>query len=587
MLKMRNMTPIFIWGIVIALGIIFTLGDTNLFSVLGTGPDNVGGVNGYSIGAEQYQNLIQSYTEYYNEQGAVIDDETQARLENDAWNSLVNQYIIDGMLKEIGIEITDEEIITTIESANPPEMVQQYFKDSSGVFRPEYIQQTILDPRYNDFWVYIENALRQQEREQKFNLFLRSSFVSSNLEVQKAIKREKISYDIRYIRVPYAEISDSLIQISEEMIATSYQNKNNQFNQEKRYLFDYVSFSIAPKKIDTVNTLDDFTTFYRPEFRKSTNDSLFFDINKSQAPYSIKTVRKRDIREEYGEVLTLENNEISEVIIIAGQFHLLKKLSSDDSIVTFLDFSRSLNIDETVDNQLRLADDFYIYAKGDGFDQETERENLPILQGTATEDNPFVVGLGNSYQVINFLDIANEGDISPPYRIRNQVVVLRLYRIQPEGVRPLDDVRSEVEGMVRNRVRKNMLIERLNSHNSSVANSSIEDWGQQLSRDIESLSINPIQNYAISSLGREPYLLGWLESMKEGQISPIIEGEFAAYILHLDKISIRLPEQDKKEQKKIIEKRIAGLKQQSFLNNWLDIVRSQADITDNRRYFIQ
>ena len=47
---------------------------------------------------------------------------------------MVSQKLIDEKIKELGIIVTDEEIINTIQGPNPPQIITQYFIDSTGNF---------------------------------------------------------------------------------------------------------------------------------------------------------------------------------------------------------------------------------------------------------------------------------------------------------------------------------------------------------------------------------------------------------------------------------------------------------------------
>ncbi|MCZ2444439.1 MAG: hypothetical protein LC101_11755 [Flavobacteriales bacterium] len=87
-----------------------------------------------------------------------------------------------------------------------------------------------------------------------------------------------------YVTVPFIEIADSTIKVTDEEI-NNYVNKHKeQYEQEKGKMISYVTFSQLPSNADSASTMNMLTALI-PEFAADTNVNAFLLSNSSTEEY--------------------------------------------------------------------------------------------------------------------------------------------------------------------------------------------------------------------------------------------------------------------------------------------------------------
>ncbi len=586
--KMRNSTASILWILIFSFGILWVLADTQVFDVMSTAPRSLGSVNGEPISLDEYNNRVNYYTEQYSQQtGGSLTPEMRTMYENQAWEDLVAAELIQQKMNEIGIAVTDNEILEMVTGENPAPFIRQRFQAEDGTIDRIALRAAIEAPENSEAWIMVEQQLRDSRRQEKMSNFISSGLKVNSLEVKNEFVRENSFADIRYLRFPYSEVSDDEITVSEEELRNYYQDNTEDFERSETYQFRYVSWDKTPTSSDTTNTVNEIEDL-RTAFANAENDSLFLQRYQSMVPYRNTYVDVNDIREEYQPVVDLPVGEVSEVVMIDGNPHVFKKIDrrGDEIKFSVLAFDVIADPIATIDRLAEQAGEFQFYASSEGFEQEAERRDLEIRESTATKDNPFIPGIGQSQQTMQALENLKSEQISEPIELNNQFVVIQMLERTPEGPRPFNQVRDQVENIVRNEKRKEMVYQQ------------VQELVQSNSGDLESLataSQKEIQNAeairssgnTIPGAGRELKVIGKIFGMETGEQSDPIQGENAVFIVEVTDISMADPTTMTDTQRQQIENR---LEQQKFiaLNQvFLDQLKEEADIEDNRSELLQ
>ena len=107
-----------------------------------TGKANQAGkINGKSIPFSQYDEVYKEYTENYrrNNPGAEVTSETELGLQEQAWNTVVDQTLLEEQFVKFGIGLQDQEVVEALDSPTPPLVIRQNFSDpatGSELFKP-------------------------------------------------------------------------------------------------------------------------------------------------------------------------------------------------------------------------------------------------------------------------------------------------------------------------------------------------------------------------------------------------------------------------------------------------------------------
>jgi len=163
--------------------------------------------------------------------------------------------------------------------------------------------------------------------------------------------------------------------------------------------------------------------------------------------------------------------------------------------------------------------------------------------------------------------------------------VVKLNEIIPEGPRPLEEVRNQVETLVINNKRK----EKITGQISDLAsqNADLESLAASADKEVQTVDGLSMNDEVISGAGREPKVIGAIFGLQEGEQSEIIEGSNAAFVIKvmnrqdasLDNLTV-----DKKEQ---IRRQLQQQKSSSFTQVWLEQLKEEATIEDYRASVLQ
>lgn len=582
MAKMRNSTPIILWVLIFSFGILWVLQDTQVFDALAGGPAYLGSVNGDNITHEEYNSRVSYYVDQYNQQSnAPMTSEMRSVYEEQAWEDLVAERLMAQKMDELGINVTDRELVEMITGDNPDPFIRQQFQDEDGNIDRIALRAAIEAPENQEVWMTIEQQLRQNRRQQKMSNFISSGLRVSSSEVERAYKKENSYADIRFVRFPYSEVGDDEIEITDREIQNYYDNNRNRFHREESYRFEYVSFDKTPTAEDTLRARQDVEEL-RNLFAETEDHAQFLEQYQSVTQFRDTFISLSEIRDEYQPVIDLEIGEVSDVYMIDGNPHIFKKVDERDDEIKFAVFSYQVTADPiaTVDRLAEEADEFSFFANEDGFQTEAETQGYEIRTGSATKGTPVVPGIGEARTLLNELERMGRGQISEGIELADQFVVVRLTEVIPAGPRPLSEVRAQIENRLRDQKRREIATERVRNFMQGVQ--SLEDLAEVSGKEIQTANNITLNGNSISGAGREPGVIGAVFGLEEGARSGVLEGNSAAFVVQVDELTIADPANMSSEDRNRIRQQLEQQKYSIFSGVWLDQMKQDATIRDNR-----
>jgi peptidylprolyl isomerase/peptidyl-prolyl cis-trans isomerase D len=270
----------------------------------------------------------------------------------------------------------------------------------------------------------------------------------------------------------------------------------------------------------------------------------------------------------------------------ANSYYIYQIVHRSNQEVRLAQFTRRIEADggETIRRQFDAAEDFREFAVLDGYTEEAERNGYIVATGFATVDVPFITGVGQSRLLLNELrDIEKANTILEPVELDDKILVIRVTEVIEEGVRPLEEVRAQIENTLRNEKRREITATRtrelLASNNTLEALAAAD--GKQVQ---EAASIRQIAN-TVPGAGREPALVGAAFGVQPNTVSGVIEGDNAAFvILVTNKVEADLSgiTSAYREQAR---QRLQQQKTQAFQEVWLERLKEEAEIEDYRRFY--
>ncbi|MBO6793011.1 MAG: SurA N-terminal domain-containing protein [Balneolaceae bacterium] len=582
MTKFRDNTGIILWILIGSFGLLWVIMDVYDPNVATMGPRDLGEVNGEPISLDEYNSRVQYYTNAYSQQsGAAMTPEIRAIYENQVWDELVSAKLLEQKMDELGITVTDSELLSMAYGDNPDPLIMQYFSRPDGTVDRFAIQNVLTDPTYSQEALAIEIQLRQKRRQEKLSNFITAGLQVTDQQVIEEFNKRNSFASVSYLRFPYSEVTDAEIEITDADVRTYYNENKELFKTEESYRAQFVTFSTLPTAEDSATIRKELEEL-REDFAAAENDSLFLIRNQSTTRYNNVFVQKDEIREDYAPVLDVEEGEVTGIINLGTSAAIIKNVEETRDEIKFAVMSLAFEaLPSTVDGAFEAADEFLYFATEESsFDEEANRSGLLIQEAFATKGNTFVSGVGSSQQVLNFLETSDEGDISDPIELATQFVIIRLTEVNEAGYRPMDEVRGQIETQVKNEKRKSITVEKVQA--MIAANGDLESLSAASGKDIQNVDGLAASAMVLTGAGREPKVIGSVFAMQANQLSPAIEGVNGAYVIYVNSISEPAPNTLDDATASSIRAELEQQINQKYLAVWLDQLKDDADIIDNR-----
>lgn len=262
-----------------------------------TGNDFAGGkigstiaeINGEPISREDFTQKLEQA------QRQVGPNFSSTQLVNRVYDQEIRSTILNQQFEKLGIDVESDQIVEFIKNTGYAQ--DPSFQDENGVFNPEVFKTTIADwketnPLLYDNWLEIEKQIMQSAKEQIYFNLIKAGTGATLSEGEFDYKLANDKVDLQYVRVPYASIPDSTIQVSKDEIAAYIKEHEDEFKQEKarniRFVFfeekasaddeNTVRSEVAALIEDRVDKATD-TTYVEKQFKNTEDMAAFLDSN--------------------------------------------------------------------------------------------------------------------------------------------------------------------------------------------------------------------------------------------------------------------------------------------------------------------
>lgn len=347
---------------------------------------DVGEVNGDALTAQEFQSLVEEYTEVLKLSRGLnsLNDEQTSQVRDEVWNSYVNNKLIEKEAGKLGLTVSIAEIQDILNTGTNPLLQQTPFrnpqtgrfdKDMLNKFLVEYskMNESQMPPQYVEqynnmykYWSFIEKTLIQSRLAQKYQALITKSLISNPVEAQDAFDARVNQYDLLMAAVPYSTVVDSTLTVSESELKDLYNKKKEQFKQYQearniKYIDVQVTASAEDraaiqKEVDEATaqlaTAEDYTSF----IRSIGSEAPYVDLFYNKTAFPVDVVARLDsvsVGSIYGPYYNGADNTIN-------SFKLVAKTAAPDSI----EFRQIQVFAEDVDKTKTLADSIYNAIKG-------------------------------------------------------------------------------------------------------------------------------------------------------------------------------------------------------------------------------
>ncbi|MCB9038520.1 MAG: peptidylprolyl isomerase [Lewinellaceae bacterium] len=664
-------------------------------SVFGSSQFTVGEIDGQKLDWNQFNRVEQVL--YGNSGGEVFSRRKQL------WDYFVEEAIVQEEAEALGLEVSKTELIDLEFGSNPSPVIRQRFMDPNT--RQINFQQlnqiktaiengTFTDPQMRAFWAHQEKEIIKERLQSKINAMVSKAIYTPTWMAEMG-NQEQAGIDMAYVKIPFDEIDNTEISLSDEDYKNYLKAHESRYRQEEETRkLEYAVFDVLPTSADSAKLREKVVELI-PQFETTENDSAFVERNygtingfylskEELSPAIADTAINLPVGSVYGPYIdqgsykamkilahqtiadsadtrhilisadtpekftaakktidSLENllatgvatfdslaikfsqdpgsaskggkyedvtpnqfvPEYNEVLFVTGQIGQRYKVRSSFGWHLIEVLSRSANTSERVKTAFieeRIVpsedtqNDVYEQAlafvgknrKLEDMRQSVEAEGLALETSGGLKKNDFTVGsLGAgqaSRDIVRWAFNAGEGEVSPEiYGFQdpvdyytNKYVVAGLKSIQPAGMPSVENIKDEIEQLVINEKKGEMIAQRIQGDN-------LEAIAGNFSSQVDTLRNVTFGASFIPNLGSEPKVVGVAFTMDQGQVSKPVVGKSGVYVIKV----VRKPEAAPANNIPQLRRSIAAPVRSQVPGQLIQAMKKNAEIEDNRSRF--
>ena len=267
---------------------------------------DVGEVNGDALSAQDYQALVEEYTDiikFSSGTTSLSDDQTN-QVKDEVWRTYVNNKLLENEAKKLGLTVSKAEIQVIIDAGVHPLLQQTPFRNpQTGAFDKDMLKKFLVEyskmnpsqmpAQYVEqytmmykFWSFVEKSLIQNRLAEKYQALISKSLLSNPIEAQDAFDARVNQMDVLLAAVPYSSIVDSTITVKESELKDLYNKKKEQFKQyvETRDI-KYIDVQVTASPEDRA-AIEKEVEDYTQQLAATDNDyTSFIRFTGSEQPY--------------------------------------------------------------------------------------------------------------------------------------------------------------------------------------------------------------------------------------------------------------------------------------------------------------
>ena len=552
----------------------------------------IGEINGEEINYETFNIMVEQAQNAYglNTVNAV----------NLAWDQGIKNQALLQELDKLGIDAGKDQLEQII-SSDQSIVLNPLFQNEIGLFDfnkfSSYISQLkSSNPTLYDQWRFQELNIISLAKQKIYFDLIKSSVIYTDVEsnIQYHLENDKVN--IEYLRIPYDEIPDSIIQIKDSEIFSYLKDNRDNYEKGEFRKVDYVFIPDVASSIDENNLrtgleqLRDGFSQLNPVsnniediigFKDVKDYSEFIEIYSDVRWDSIfKT--KQEISGDFSDILFgLRKGEVFGPYRDGNTFKISrmidKKRDGNLNKVLLADVVKEIvPSNESSNNNYRKASQAEFDANNE-LPLNNSDESLFIDSFNSFEEfDSGLPGVENSRQVIKWLyeDQTRVGDVKR-FTLNDGYLVAKAISFNKKSLPNVDDVRDEVSETLSKDKKFEFLLKKYKG--SSDIDLISQDYDIELERATAVTQNDPI----LVGAGSEPYIIGSSFSLDVDETSNILQGNNGIYV-------VRLLSKDTAEDISIgaaISNSLSDREVERISTLIPQVLESKAEIVDNRSLY--
>jgi peptidyl-prolyl cis-trans isomerase D len=519
-----------------------------------------------------------------------LPDSKVKELEQNAWQQIVHEKLLEQQAKINNISVTDEEVYAYLRMAPPQYLQQAPAFMTNGRFDYQKYVQAMADPQASSFWASIEPSIRSEYQRIKMQELIIQTVQVSELEVRQAFLDANEKVKIGIVNVPFNKYSTQVPTPSEDEAKQYYNQNQNKFKADERAVLNVIMIDNKATEadwervriqmltiLDSIKAGSDFATMAMaysedPASRANGGDYGWIDQGRMVSDFDQRC---------FG----MNEGEISDPFRTEFGWHILKHYGYREVPVDSTDKNSKATkkqahiahillkvtpSQETTDASWRKLQDLVSEAKqSNNLNAAAANAGLTVLKTAPFSKSNYIQYLGSDPGMSAFAFENPVGTFSEVSENSTAVYVAQIAERMPAGIESFEEARSQVIQDIRNTslaavCHDNAMV----VYNSARATGNLESAAKQHNFEYTTSSLISRTSY-LPGVGSAPEIEGAAFALTSlGQISnPINWNQGCAIVVLLER---QPANQDIFNQKRdSVFNAVKQTKQQDLYSRWI------------------
>ena len=553
----------------------------------------IGKVRGEKITLRAFQERLATLQHNFALQYDRMPDESEKDfLKDQAWQEFITSTCYAQVSNALGITVSEDELVDMVQGEHiHPHLKAVFTNPETKEFDQRqlllYLEKIAQMPMPEQAqWHHIEQSLAKTRCNTKFNELIRHSVFMTDVETEAKYQLAHTYLDIRYLYVPYDNLPDESMNMTDTMLKDYLKAHKNDYQIEECRGIRYVTFPITPTEEDRIVLQEELQTL-KQAFLQAKNDSVFASIHTdgnpalshlslTQAQLDQAITYPKDSLKQgmvIGPIASRRTYKLYKISDLNAQAAKPYQLAVIEKILTPGDGAR--------DKSFRLADGFASTVTNQKqFDAQAVQDTLQTYEAEIGKNDTRVGILSHAREMVRWLyNDARIGKVSPVFELPDNYIVAVMTEQVKAGTASLDRVREKVRRQVINKSKAQWVINQLRN----IPDTTLAVIANKLSHGAQVLVTEHLKfsDNTLKRVGLASKAIGQAFALKKGEKSLPITGDHGVLLIEvIERHEVQTP--NKLTDDKYDQQQLEQFKQVYYIPKSLE---KFADIKDYRYRF--